>query len=83
MSIGLAVLTQTQLSDMVQVSDLGSDCCEERAVGEGGGRNSGGISPFSYVQPMPAEHGNSHGIHLRAGQTGRAGDQPSISKPEG
>lgn len=54
---------------MMQVSDLGSDCYEERAVGKRGGWSPGGISPFSYVQSMPAEHENAPGIQLRAGQS--------------
>lgn len=62
------VLTQAQLSDMVQVSDLGSDCYEERAVGRRVWWSLGGISPFSYVQPMPAEHENAPGIQLTTGQ---------------
>lgn len=53
---------------MVQVSDLGSDCCEERAVGERGERSPGSISPFSYVHPIPAEHENAPGIQLEAEQ---------------
>lgn len=54
---------------MVQVFDLGSDGCEEKAVGERGGRSPGVIRLISYVQPVPAEHQNAPEIHLWAGQS--------------
>lgn len=41
LSRSLAACAHDQLADMVQVPNLGSDCCEERDVGERAGRSLG------------------------------------------
>lgn len=43
---GLAVFSQVWFSNMVQVSDIGSDCCEEGSIGERAERSLGAVSPF-------------------------------------
>lgn len=45
--------------------------------------------PFSYVKPIPVEHENAPGTHIRAEQStpvlnrSLAGPQPSMDEPEG
>lgn len=54
---GLAVFSQVCFSNVVQVSDTGSDCCEEGFLGERAERSFDAVSPFcaaySHIWDLP------------------------------